>query len=180
MNDARLQHLAGAFNSIIAMMLATIRARGLRGLIDLPKMILVGLYLRRLGKEFAALIASLDLGALPPPTPAPPDRQAAPAQPAPAARARPRLVVLPDVPAQAAGADRARQAAAQPVSAAPRTTARRTRISRATRHRAFARPRHAPDPRAILGLPASLRDPGRTSCERHRQKRPTCVQFVTK
>ena len=46
MNDSRFQHLAGAFNSIISMMLASLRARGLRGLLDLPKTILVGLNLR--------------------------------------------------------------------------------------------------------------------------------------
>src|SRR5580693_8734486 len=93
MNDNRFQDLAGAFNSIIAMMLASLRARGLRGLLDLPKTILVGLYLRRLGKQFAALIASIDLSALPPPAPAVAEQQAEYAQPNPAPRARPRLAV---------------------------------------------------------------------------------------
>src|SRR5258708_21687550 len=81
MNDKRFQHLADAFNSIISMMLAEIRARGLRSLINLPQMIIAAIYLRRLGKQFAALIASIDLSALPLPPPALPDRQAALAQP---------------------------------------------------------------------------------------------------
>ena len=57
MNDNRLQHLSEAFNSIISMMLSALRARGLRSLIDLPAMIMAALYLRRLGREFAAIIA---------------------------------------------------------------------------------------------------------------------------
>jgi hypothetical protein len=158
------------------MMLASIRARGLRGLIDLPKTILLGLYLRRLGKEFAALIASLDLGALPPLAPTPPDRQAGfvypagaqPAGPGPASRAQ-ILAASPALPAKAAGPRRAPQAAAaRPVSAAPATPARRIRTRQTTRHQAFARPRRAPDPRAIVSLRPSLRDTtlrqvGRTS-----------------
>jgi hypothetical protein len=151
-NDNRFQHLAGAFNSIIAMMLASIRARGLRGLIDLPKTILLGLYLRRLGKEFAALIASLDLGALPLPIPpAPQPAPAPPAEPGSTTPSRPRLAAHP-------GANRARPAAAaQPIPAAPKPPARRTRTPQPTRHQAFARPRRAPDPRAIPGLRATGR-----------------------
>ena len=152
MNDSRFQHLAGAFNSIISMMLASIRARGLRGLIDLPKTILVALYLRRLGKEFAALIASLDLGTLRPPIPpAPQPALAPPAEPGSATPARPRLAAHP-------GTNRARPAAApQPIPAAPTTPARRTRTPQPTRHHAFACPRPAPDPRAIPGLRATGR-----------------------
>jgi hypothetical protein len=149
------------------MMLASIRARGLRGLIDLPKLILLGLYLRRIGKEFAALIASLDAGTLLSPAPwtAPPDRQAAPAQPAgpySADRARQLPPGHPAVPAIAA-ADRARPApAARPVPAAPKTPLRRTRAPQALRHQAFARPHRTPDPLDIVGLPAGLLDTGRT------------------
>ena len=164
MNDRRLQHLSEAFNSIISMMLAAIRARGLRSLIDLPKIIVAAFYLRRIGKEFAALIASLDLGTLLPLAAAPPDRQAAPAQPDGAAPARPLPAVSPAVPARAPGANRVRQAAAaQPLSGAPKPPARRTRTPQPARHQAFARPRRVPDPRAIVSLSASLRDPGRTS-----------------
>ena len=164
MNETRFQHLSDAFNSIISMLLAALRARGLRGLLDLPNMIIAAIYLRRLGREFAALIASLsslDLSALPPPAPALPpampalpDHPAAPAQPASSARPRPRLVASSDAPAQAL---------AEPVAAPPTTTARRPRHSRHAHHQAFARPRHAPDPRAIIALPANLRDPDRTS-----------------
>ena len=169
MNDSRLQNLAESFNSIIAMMLAAIRARGLRGLIDLPKLILFGLYLRRIGKEFAALIASLDAGTLLSPAPwtAPPDRQAAPAQPAgPASADRVQQLpaVHPAVPAIVDGADRARPApAARPVPAAPKTIARRTRAPQALHHQAFAWPRHTPASHAIIALPAGLLDTGRKS-----------------
>jgi hypothetical protein len=164
MNDSRFQHLAGAFNSIIAMMLASIRARGLRGLIDLPKTILLGLYLRRLGKEFAALIASLDAGTLlpPAPCPAPPAPQAACAQsaePVAAFPARQRPAVPPAAPAKAARA-RATEAASpavRPMFAAAKTIPRRT--SKTPRRPIFARPRRTPDPRAVVRLPNT----GRTS-----------------
>jgi hypothetical protein len=153
MNDSRFQHLAGAFNSIIKMMLAMIRARGLRGLIDLPKMILLALYLRRIGKEFAALIASLDAGALAPPTAAPwPTQQGTPAQPAEPGSAhcdRQPPAVRPAAPAKA---HRARPTAAA-------TPPRRTRTPQVPRHQAYARPRRTPDPRAIL----TLLDTARTS-----------------
>ena len=156
MNDARFQHLAGAFNSIIAMMLASLRARGLRGLLDLPKTILVGLYLRRLGREFAALIASLDGVILSPPAPcpAPPDHHAVAAPlagPAPVHRDRPRRAAQP-------GAARARPAeAAQPVST---TATRRTRAPQATRHKALPRPHHRTPASHALVRPLET---GRTS-----------------
>ena len=145
MNDNRFQHLAEDFNSIISMMLASLRARGLRGLLDLPKTILLGLYLRRLGREFAAIIASLDLSNLPHPTPAPPD-QLLPPQSDPAPRARPRLAANPR-------AYRPRTpAAARPIPTAPNPP---NRIPQTTRHH----PRIHPRPHPLVAIPATARTP---------------------
>ena len=58
------------------MMLASLRVRGWRGLLDLPGTIVAAIYLRRFGRDFAALVAKFAAGTLPP---AP-----APALPAPA------------------------------------------------------------------------------------------------
>ena len=157
MTENRFQHLTEAFNSIISMMLASLRVRGWRGLLDLPNIVMAAIYLRRLGREFAAIIASLDLAgidlsALPPAAPVPPDQQAAPAQAAPADRARPRRAAHPR-------AHRARRKPpASPITAAPTTAARRTSTPRA-RHHASVRPRRAP---ALRALPASLLDRRRT------------------
>ena len=72
MTNGRTQDLTEAFAHIIKMMLASIRAQGLRGLIHLPMLIRFGLELRRVGREFAALMAAFKAGTLPPPPPAPP------------------------------------------------------------------------------------------------------------
>jgi len=139
MNDSRSQHLAGAFNSIIAMMLASLRARGLRGLLDLPKTILLGLYLRRIGKEFAAIIASVDLGNLPPPRPPGPARLA---NRACATRSRtPRLATSGRTP---------RRQSRPPAASANLSPSRRNHPSAnphapTLRHQAYVRPRRAPD-----------------------------------
>jgi len=136
MPEHRVQHLADAFNSIISMMLAALRARGLRGLLDLPNMIITAIYLRRLGREFAALVASLasiDLSALPTQV------AAAPVQPVSTPGAQPRP--LARRPRARSGARRAhRPASAHPVAVQP------------ARHPAFNRPSRAPVRRAIPGL----------------------------
>jgi hypothetical protein len=141
MNDNRSQDLTEIVASIIKMMLSAIRARGLRGLIDLPNMIMAALYLRRLGREFAALMAAFKAGTLHPPAPEPApapalwippqDPQAAnvqpPAAPRPAGRRDPaknrrrqRIHVPTAVPAEAAGPDRPRaHAMPQPPMPAP-------------------------------------------------------------
>ena len=151
MDDKRFQHLAEAFNSIISMMLSMLRARGWRGLLDLPQAFLAAIYLRRLAREFTALLASIDLSALPPPAPAAQVPPAQPAAPAPAARTRPR-------PAACRGARRARQASsAHPIPAAPNPSPGRTRIPR----RAFARPGRVPD--STHCLPPALREARRRS-----------------
>jgi len=153
MNDIRTQDLGEAFNSIISMMLAMLRARGLRGLLDLPNMIISAIYLRRLGREFAALVASFKAGTPPPVAPASapwPQLQAAPAQPAlavAATRAQPRL------------APRAPRARAR--SAAPQPVARQTCARQSTRHPSFARPGRAPKPGAGAALPYRVRETGR-------------------
>src|SRR5579862_1300611 len=64
MNDRRAQHLGEAFDSIIKMMLRAIRAHGWRCLKDLPTMVVLAIYLRRLGREFAALMAAFEAGTL--------------------------------------------------------------------------------------------------------------------
>jgi hypothetical protein len=131
MNENRIQHLTEAFASIISMMLGMIRAQGWRGLLNLPELWLTARYLRRLGQEFAALLADLKAGRLVLPTPAPwsapPDQEvayaASPATPRPSARARRRPAVRRSPPPAAAEPDRPRAATALPHAhgqAAPR------------------------------------------------------------
>src|ERR1700722_6230489 len=77
------QDLIEAVNSIIHMMLAMIRAQGLRSLIHLPQLILVTFLLRSISKRFIALLDAHAAGTLPlPPVPcaAPQAWQAAPAR----------------------------------------------------------------------------------------------------
>src|SRR5580698_3566768 len=95
MTNPRYQHLADAFNSIISMMLASLRAHGWRVLLDLPNIIVATIYLRRLGKQFAAFIANLGDLALLPPAVTPPAPQADCPQPDPTPRARPRAAAHP-------------------------------------------------------------------------------------
>src|SRR5271155_3965625 len=124
MNDRTLQHLSDAFTSIISMMLAAIRARGWRCLRDLPMLVLAAIELHRMGREFAAtmatLMAELKAGILCPPAPEPalPDPQAeyagspeAPrlaARPDPAPRNRQRRAIRPSPPATTTEPDRPR------------------------------------------------------------------------
>src|SRR5580698_4931863 len=77
------QDLIEAVNSIIHMMLAMIRAQGLRSLIHLPQLIVVTFLLRSISKRFIALLDAHAAGTLPlPPAPdvAPQAWQAAPAR----------------------------------------------------------------------------------------------------
>jgi hypothetical protein len=119
MNDRSTQHLSEAFDSIITMMLRAIRAHGWRCLVDLPKMLLLAFYLRRLGREFAAVMAAFQAGtlrpAVPPPGCEPPEVQSASAgspeapqptaRPAPAARDRQGPALRAALPAGNTGPD---------------------------------------------------------------------------
>jgi hypothetical protein len=172
MNDSRTQPQAEAFASIIKMMLAMIRARGLRSLTDLPMLLLAALYLRRLdlrrlGKQFAALMADFKAGKLPPAPPAPltapQGQQAARAEPlgTPRVAARPepgnhrrqRPAVHPAVPAEAAGPRRARppdcvHPATVPPDACGRPAARPVPVALAVIHRIGLRKN-----RVFIGVP---------------------------
>ena len=100
MSEKSIQRLTEAFASIISMMLGMIRAQGWRSLLNLPKLWLTARYLRRLGQEFAALMANFKSGLLVLPPPAPctalPEQEvayaASPETPRPATRARQRPV----------------------------------------------------------------------------------------
>ena len=91
MNDRPKQDPSAAFTRIISMMLASIRARGWRGLKEWPKILLATMVVRGYGRAFAALVAHWRAGkfAVPVPVPAPvpapsteaPEREAARAQP---------------------------------------------------------------------------------------------------
>ena len=70
MNDAPPQSLDELFPSIISMVLAVIRARGWRCVKDLPRLLLVLILLRRMGKQFAAMLAEFRAGKLCAPEPA--------------------------------------------------------------------------------------------------------------
>jgi len=169
MNNGRTQDLTEAFASIIKLMLASIRAQGLRSLIHLPMLIKVGLELHRFGREFAAVMAALKAGTLPPPPPAPepvpwtdpPDQDAAwadapappraAARPDPAARDRQRPAKRPSPPAAAAEPDRPRAA---PAAAA---------LPHARGQAVLPPPRRAPETRiTVPGLPAGIIATGRS------------------
>ena len=171
MNERRPQDLIEAFASIIKMMLVSIRAQGWRSLRHLPTLLLVAIELRRVGKEFAAIMAAFRAGTLPPlppaPAPAPwtdpPDRQAlcagspaAPrpaARPDPAARDRQQPAELPSPPAADAAPDLPRAAAgARSAAALPHARARA----------AVWPPRHTPGAFAVLGLRAGVIASGRS------------------
>jgi hypothetical protein len=164
MNETRTPPLAVFVASIIEMMLASIRARGLRGLKDLPMVWLVARRLRRFGREFAALMAAFKAGTLPPPAPwtAPPDQEAASAQsPEP-----PRPVVRPDPgnrdrqqPAPRAAAPAEAAAADRPDAASPAPALPHARGHAAVRPRP---PRRTLDPFAVFGLPARVIATGRS------------------
>jgi hypothetical protein len=113
MDEKRIQHLTEAFASIISMMLGMLRVHGWRCLLHLPEIWLTARYLRRLGEQFAALLADLKSGRIVLPTPAPwtaPDQEvayaASPATPRPAARSRPRPAVRRSPPPADAAPDR--------------------------------------------------------------------------
>jgi hypothetical protein len=90
MKEPRKQHLseavAGVISKIVEMMLGLLRARGLRGLLELPTLFLFVRDLRRLAKEFATLFEAFKAGTrtqvAPEPEPEPQEWQPAPARPA--------------------------------------------------------------------------------------------------
>jgi hypothetical protein len=76
MTEIRKHPLAELVASIISVILGSIRARGLRGrglrgLKDLPMMIMFAFQLRAMAREFDALFAAFKAGTLPPVPPAP-------------------------------------------------------------------------------------------------------------
>jgi hypothetical protein len=110
MTDTPRKPLSEAFAGLIAMLIAMIpgliRARGLRGLLELPAQIRFALQLRRMCKEFTALLSAFAAGTLPPIPPAPaPESWTAPpvaSAPPPAAASR---AVRARAPARAARPD---------------------------------------------------------------------------
>src|SRR5580704_3384121 len=100
MKEPRKQHLseavAGLISTIVKMMLGLLRARGLRGLRELPALFRFVRDLRRLAEEFSTLFAAFKAGtrtaALPAPEPefcpAAPPRPAAPRPPRARTRSR--------------------------------------------------------------------------------------------
>ena len=167
-NNSRTQDLTETFTSIIKMMLASIRAQGLRSLIHLPMLCLLAFELRRFAREFAAIMATIEAHILdapepePAPLPDPSDQQAecapspeAPllsARPRPAARDRQQPAEGPPLPAAVAAPDLARAAdGADPTPALPHA------------RRAAIRPsRRAPHPFAALGLSTVVIATGRS------------------
>jgi hypothetical protein len=119
MIEIRKQPLAELVASIISMILGSIRAHGLRGLKDLPMMIMFAFQLRAMAREFDELMAAFKAGTLPPvptaPEPAPLEWQAEcaqlPATPRVAARSNPGnrhrqpRAVQPVAPAEDVGND---------------------------------------------------------------------------
>jgi hypothetical protein len=87
--------VAGMVSMIIGTMLGLLRARGLRGLLELPAHFRLALELRRMAKDFVALFEAFRNRTLPPlppaPAPAPQEWQPAPAQPP----ATPRVAARP-------------------------------------------------------------------------------------
>jgi hypothetical protein len=172
MNNTRTQDLTEIFTSIIKLMLASIRAQGLRSLIYLPMLCRLAIELRRMGKEFAAVMAAYEAGTLSAPAPPaapepwtdPPDEQAgcaySPAAPRPAARDRQRPAERPPLPAAVAGPavagpDHPRAAdGAEPALALPHA-----------RGQAAVRPwppHRTAHPFAVLGLPIGVIATGRS------------------
>ena len=70
-NQPRIQNLAEAVTSLIPMILGLLRARGLRGLLDLPVYWRLYRELRAMAEGFAAVYDAFKAGTLPPVPPAP-------------------------------------------------------------------------------------------------------------
>src|SRR5580704_13872689 len=112
MKEPRKQHLseavAGLISKIVEMMLGLLRARGLRGLLELPALFRFVRDLRRLAEEFATLFAAFKAGTR---TPVAPEPALQAWQPAPARAPRtPRVAARPDPE------DRARRRQAAPAA----------------------------------------------------------------
>ena len=134
-NTSRTQDLREAFAGIISMMLGLLRARGLRGLLQLPTLWLAVREIRRMAEEFVALLDAFRAGTLPP-VPAPPI-----APPCPPARPSARSSYPRAARARTARRCRPRT---EPAPAQPARTG------------VFARPCPVPDPKNVSGRSASI------------------------
>jgi hypothetical protein len=154
------QSLSERSASIISMMLGLLRAQGLRGLVHLPALWLAAREFRRIGEEFAALLAAFHAGTLPPvpppaPWPEPLEWQAAPAQRA----AAPRVAARPAAPR--------RRPRPQPAPAKPARAVVR------------ARPYPTPVPPNLPGRSADIPASARCTCAPPDSESPTHAYLVT-
>jgi hypothetical protein len=189
MTETPRKSLAEAFTGLIAMIIAMLpgllRARGLRGLLELPAQILFALQMRRMAEEFATLFAAFKAGTLPLPPPAPepepwpaaPEREAAHAQPRATPRAdRPRAAHAATVPPPA-GDRLAAEAHVDPPPRArrtgevrPRACLREAEAASLRRRQARTRRHPQPAPRTVRCRPRDgpaknpLRLPGGFAC----------------
>jgi hypothetical protein len=124
--------VAGMVSMIIEIMLGLLRARGLRGLLELPAYFRLALELRRMGEDFTALFEAFKAGTLPPPPPEPVDSWPLQESACPRAPAKPSASVRARAPSHAAHPRRR----ALPCALAP-PPAPPSRIARAPRSRAF-------------------------------------------
>ncbi len=69
-NHPLSEAVTGLISKIISMSLGLLRARGWRGLLELPMHFRLALELRRMAKEFVALFEAFQAGTLPPVAPA--------------------------------------------------------------------------------------------------------------
>ena len=133
-NPTLSEAVAGMVSMIIEMMLGLLRARGLRGLLELPAHFRLALELRRMAKDFVALFDAFKAGNLPPVA----------AEPEAAPEPEPALQEWQPAPARPAATPRA-----------PTRARTRTRAARPRR----ARPRIAYIPRPCFGTPAPIAPP---------------------
>jgi hypothetical protein len=140
--------VAGMVSMIIGILPGLLRARGLRGLLELPAYFRLALELRRMAEGFAALFEAFQAGTLPRVPPAPPAPEPAP-QEWDAAPAR-----APGAPRVAARPDRENRARRQAAPAAdPEPDRPRAEPAPPRRVRARAVPRAPiplPDPFAVV------------------------------
>jgi hypothetical protein len=148
------QNLAEAVTSLISMILVMIRARGLRGLLDLPAYWRLYRELRLFSEQFAALYAAFKAGTLPPVPPAPepwPAPEYSQAAPAATTAATPRL------PEPRLGPARRHPPASKPGST--RRALARPKPPIVLRRPSLAHPRPPrgqPGPYPVLGLSAGI------------------------
>jgi hypothetical protein len=179
-NNSRTQDLTETFTSIIKMMLASIRAQGLRSLIHLPMLCLLAFELRRFAREFAAIMATIEAHILNAPSPSRrhcPTRQTS----KPSAHLHPkRHPRLPGLVRQSAiGKDRPNARPCRPRSAPIPRQLRRMLVGPQSA-RPPARRTHLPrsDSPPASSRPAEVRD--RATPERGVKLRPIRCLYVTK